>query len=165
MIVVAVVWLSYRDDQTKKLIEAWGRSSVVWLSTALGAGGGVSESAAEPSTKDGAASMSAVTSRPTREFAELQQQLQTVINDLADLRRNVEQLSRKLEQRLGEITTAQTTEQNVAENTFSLVNDLANLRRDVEQLSGKQERMWMLAKEHLRLLRQPPLTPRHEKTA
>jgi hypothetical protein len=141
MIVVAVVWLSYRDDQTKKLIEAWGRSSVVWLSTALGAGGGVSESAAEPSTKDGAASMSAVTSRPTREFAELQQQLQTVINDLADLRRNVEQLSRKLEQRLGEITTAQTTEQNVAENTFSLVNDLANLRRDVEQLSGKQERM------------------------
>jgi hypothetical protein len=140
-IIVTVVWLAYRDDQSKKLIEAWGHSSVVWLSSVLGAGGRVSESAAEPSTKDQAASMPATTSRPTSEFTELQQQLQTVMNDLADFRRNMEQLSRKLEQRLGEIATAQATEQNVGENTSSLVHDLANLRRDVEQLSGKQERM------------------------
>ena len=36
-IVVAVVWQAYRDDQTRKLIKAWGHSSVIWLSSALGA--------------------------------------------------------------------------------------------------------------------------------
>ena len=46
-IVVAVVWQAYRDDQTVKLSEAWGHSSVVWLSAALGAQRGA-KSAAEP---------------------------------------------------------------------------------------------------------------------
>jgi peptidoglycan hydrolase CwlO-like protein len=139
-IVVAVVWLACRD-QTKKLIEAWGHSSAIWLSSALGAGGRVSESAAEPSTKDQAASTPAATSRPAKEFSELQQQLQTVTNDLADLRRNVEQLSRKQEQRFGDIATVQATEQDVSEKISSLANDLADLRRNVEQLSSKQEQM------------------------
>jgi hypothetical protein len=138
---VAVVWLAYRDDQTKKLIEAWGHSSVIWLSSALGAGGSVSESAAEPSTKDQAASTPAATSRPAKEFVELQQQLQTVMNDLADVRRNVEQLSSKQEQRFREISTVQAPDQDVGEKTSSLVNDLAALRRDLEQLSSKQEQM------------------------
>jgi len=140
-IVVAVVWLAYRDDQTKKLIEAWGHSSVIWLSSALGAGGRVSESTAEPSTKDQVAFTPAATSRLAKELVELQQQLQTVTNDLADLRRNVEQLSSKQEQRFGEISTVQATEQAVGEKTSSLVNDVAVLRRDLEQLSNKQEQM------------------------
>ena len=94
-IVVAVVWQAYRDDQTMKLVKAWGHSSVVWLSAALGATQRESKSVAEPSTKlsDQATSTPAVTSRPAKEFAELKQQLQTVVNDLAVLRRNVEQLS------------------------------------------------------------------------
>jgi hypothetical protein len=141
VIVVAVVWLAYRDDQTKKLIEPWGHSSVIWLSSALGAGGRVSESAAEPSTKDQSASTSAATSKPAKEFVELQQQLQTVMNDLADLRRNVEQLSSKQEQRFGGISMVQATEQDVGEKTSSSVNDLAVLRRDLEQVSSKQEQM------------------------
>ena len=35
-IVFAVVWQAYRDDQTMKLVKAWGHSSVIWLSGALG---------------------------------------------------------------------------------------------------------------------------------
>ena len=50
-IVVAVVWQAYRDDQTRKLIKAWGYSSVIWLSAALGAKQRDAKSAAEPSTK------------------------------------------------------------------------------------------------------------------
>jgi hypothetical protein len=50
-IVVAVVWQAYRDDRTMKLVKAWGHSSVIWLSAALGATQRESESAAEPSTK------------------------------------------------------------------------------------------------------------------
>jgi hypothetical protein len=118
-IVVAVVWLAYRDDQTKKLIEAWGHSSVIWLSSALGAGGRVSEPPAELSTKDQVAFTPAATSRPAKGLVELQQQLQTVTNDLADLRRNVEQLSSKQEQRFGEISTVQATEQDVSEKMSS----------------------------------------------
>jgi hypothetical protein len=51
VIVVAVVWQAYRDDQPRKLMKAWGHSSVIWLSSALGATERGSESAAEPSTK------------------------------------------------------------------------------------------------------------------
>jgi hypothetical protein len=50
-IVVAVVWQAYRDDQTMKLVKAWGHSSVIWLPAALGATPRKSESAAEPSNK------------------------------------------------------------------------------------------------------------------
>ena len=121
-IVVAVVWQTYGDDQTVKLIEAWGHSSVVWLSAALGATQRDSKSAAQPSTKlsDQAAPAPAVTSRPAIEFAELNQQLQTVANDLAILRRNIEQLSSRQEQMSRDISTVQATEQNVSEKISSL---------------------------------------------
>jgi chromosome segregation ATPase len=114
---------------------------MAWLSSALGVRGRVSESTAEPGTKDQAASTPAATSRPAKEFVELQQQLQTMMNDLADLRRNVEQLSSKQERRLEEISKTQATEQDVCEKTSSLASDLAVLRRDLEQLSNKQEQM------------------------
>jgi hypothetical protein len=118
-IVVAVVWQAYRDDRTMKLVKAWGHSSVIWLSAALGATQRESESAAEPSTKlsDQATSTPAVTSTPTKEFAELSQH---VVNDLAVLRRNVEQLSDRQEQMSRDILTVQATEQNVSEKISSL---------------------------------------------
>jgi hypothetical protein len=119
-IVVAVVWLAYRDDQTKKLIEAWRHSSAIWLASALGAGGRVSESAAEPSTKDQVASTPAATSRPAKELVELQQQLQTMMNDLAVLRRDLEQVSSKQEQMSRDIATMRATEQDVSEKMSSL---------------------------------------------
>jgi hypothetical protein len=131
-IVVAVVWLTSRDDQTRKLVKLWGHSSVIWLSSALGTPGRDSEAAAEPSSKDQAASTPMATSTPSKEFAELRERLQTVVNDLAVLRRNVEQLSIKQEQRIGDSAPAQSAEQDVTKKTSSLVN---------EQLSSKQEQM------------------------
>ena len=50
-IVVAVVWQAYREDQSRKLIKAWGHSSVIWLSSAISGTGRDAKSAAEPSTK------------------------------------------------------------------------------------------------------------------
>ena len=80
-IVVAVVWLTSRDDQTRNLVKLWGHSSVIWLSSALGTPGRDSEAAAKPSSKDQAASTPMATSTPSKEFAELQERLQTVVND------------------------------------------------------------------------------------
>ena len=119
-IVVAVMWLTSRDDQTRKLVKLWGHSSVIWLSSALGTPGRDSEAAAKPSSKDQAASTPMATSTPSKEFAELQERLQTVVNDLAVLRRNVEQLSSKQEQMSRDIATVQATEQSVSEKISSL---------------------------------------------
>ena len=120
-IVVAVVWQAHRDDQTMKLVRAWGNSSMIWLSAALGATQRESEAAAEPSKlSDQATSTPAVTSTPTKEFTDLNQQLQTVVNDLAVLRRNVEQLSERQEQMSRDISTVQAIEQNVSEKISSL---------------------------------------------
>jgi hypothetical protein len=114
-IVVAVVWQAFRDDQTRKLIKAWGHSSSIWLSSALSATGRDSESAAEPSSKlsDQATSTPAATSVSTKELTELQQQLQTIVNDLAVLRSKQEQMSR-------DIAMVQATEHNVSEKISSL---------------------------------------------
>jgi hypothetical protein len=130
----AVAWQAYRDDPTMKLVHAWEHSSAIWLSDALGAAVGAApganrrqsesatESAAEPSNtlSDQAKSTPAVTSIPTKEFAELNEQLQTVANDLVVLRRGVEQLTARQEQISRDILTVQATEQNVSEKISSL---------------------------------------------
>jgi uncharacterized protein YoxC len=64
--------------------------------------------------------MPAVTSIPTKEFAELNEQLQTVANDLVVLRRGVEQLTARQEQISRDILTVRATEQNVSEKISSL---------------------------------------------
>jgi hypothetical protein len=130
----AVAWQAYRDDPTMKLVHAWEHSSAIWLSDALGAALGAAPganrrqsesataSAVEPSNtlSDQAKSMPAVTSIPTKEFAELNEQLQTVANDLVVLRRSVEQLTAGQEQISRDILTVQATEQNVSEKISSL---------------------------------------------
>src|SRR5262249_24062740 len=121
-IVVAVAWQTYRDNHARKLVKAWGHSSVIWLSSAFGATERVSGSTTESSTKlSDQTSTPAVTSRLANEVAELQQQLQTVVNDLDVLRRNVEQLSSKHEQMSRDIAIVQATEQNVSEKISSLI--------------------------------------------
>jgi uncharacterized protein YoxC len=130
VVAVAAAWQAYRDDQTMKLVQAWKHSSVIWLSDALDAALGAdrrqSESATEPAAEpsntlsDQAKSMPATTSTPTKEFAELNEQLQTVANDLVVLRRSVEQLTAKQEQISRDILTVQATEQNVSEKISSL---------------------------------------------
>jgi hypothetical protein len=121
-IVVGVVWQTYRDNQTTKLIKAWGHSSVIWLSSSFAATEGDSESAAQPSTKlsDQAAQTPTAASVQASEVAELKQQLLAVVNDLAVIRRDVEQLSSKHEQMSRDIATVQATEQNVSEKISSL---------------------------------------------
>jgi len=130
VVAVAAAWQAYRDDQTRKLVQAWGHSSVIWLSDALGAGLAATpvanrqqpESAAEPggNLSDQAKSTPAATSIPTKEFAELNEQLQTVANDLVVLRHNIEQLSARQEQMSRDILTVQATGQNVSEKISSL---------------------------------------------
>jgi hypothetical protein len=99
-IVVGVVWQTYRDNQARKLIKAWGHSSVMWLSSSFGATQHDSELSAQSSTKlsDQAAQTPTAASMQANEVAEFKQQLLAVVNDLAVMRRDVEQLSSKHEQ-------------------------------------------------------------------
>ena len=122
------------------LVQAWKHSSVMWLPDALGAAQRESELAAEPSTKvpDQATSTPAVTLGPTKEFSELNEQLQTVANDIAVLRRNVEQLSARQEQMSRDISMVQATEQNVSEKISSLAQAApvrAPARKNVPRLT------------------------------
>ena len=66
-------------------------------------------------------------------LAALQQRLGTVANDLAAVRRIVEQLSASDEKITQDIATLQTSQQNT--------NDLAAVRRFVEQLSARDEKI------------------------
>jgi hypothetical protein len=133
-VAVAVAWQAYRDEQTMKLVQAWKHSSVIWLSDALGAAldaasganrqqsQSAAESAVEPSntSSDQAKPTSAVTSVAAKEYGELNEQLQTMANDLVALRRSVEQLTARQEQMSRDILTVQATQQNVSEKISSL---------------------------------------------
>jgi hypothetical protein len=121
-VVVAVVWQAYRDDPTRELIKSRGHSSLIWLSSVLGTMQRGAELAAEPASKlsDQAVTPPTPTSVPTKEFPELQQQLQTMVNDLAVLQRIVEQLASKQEQMSRDMATVQAAEQNVSEKISSL---------------------------------------------
>jgi hypothetical protein len=122
VIAVAAGWQVYRDDQTKDLLKAWGhsllnRSSAVLATTQPG-----SEIAAEPGSKLSyqAVTPSAPTSIAIREFPELQQQLQTMVSDLAALQRIVEQVASKQEQISRDVATLQATEQTISGKVSSL---------------------------------------------
>ena len=121
-IVVGVVWQTYRDNQARKLIKAWGHSSVIWLSSSFGATQHDLELSAQSSTKlsDQAAQTPTAASMQANEVAEFKQQLLAAVNDLAVMRRDVEQLSDRQEQMSRDILTVQATEQNVSEKISSL---------------------------------------------
>jgi len=126
IIVVAVAvgagWQVYGGDQTKELLKAWGRSSLIWMSAVLGTSQRGSEFATEPGSKlpDQAVTPSA-TSITVTESLELHQQLQNVVSDLAALQRLVEQVASKQEQVASkqeqisrDMTTLQAAEQNLS---------------------------------------------------
>jgi hypothetical protein len=121
-IVVGVAWQTYRDNQARKLIKAWGHSSVIWLSSSFGATQHDSELSAQSSTKlsDQAAQTPTAASMQANEVAEFKQQLLAVVNDLAVMRRDVEQLSSKHEQLSRDVATVQATLQNVSEKISPL---------------------------------------------
>jgi hypothetical protein len=135
--VVGVVWQTYRDNQTRNLIEAWERSSVVWLRSFFSATPRESRTSAQSSTKlsDQAAQKQTGTSLQTDEVAELKQQVLSLVNDLAVIRRDVEQLSGKQEQLSREIATVQATEQNVSEKISSLTQPAPTLTQPAPTLA------------------------------
>ena len=120
-IVVAVGWQTYRDDQIRKLIGAW-HSAEILLSSSFGATQHHSELSMHSSTKlsDQAAQTATAASMQANEVAELKQQLRAVVNDIAVMRRDVEQLSSKHEQSSRDVATVQATLQNVSEKISSL---------------------------------------------
>jgi TolA-binding protein len=116
LIIAAAVgagWEVYGGDQTKELLKAWGRSSLIWMSAVLGASQRDSEMATEPGSKlsDHAVTPTSIT---VTESPELQQQLQNVVSDLAALQRLVEQVASKQEQISRDMTTLQAAEQNLS---------------------------------------------------
>jgi hypothetical protein len=121
-IIVGVVWQTYRDNQARKLIKAWGHSSVIWLSSSFGATQHDSELLAQSSTKlsDEAAPTPAAASMQANEVAEFKQKLMALANDLAVMRRDVEQFSSKHEQLSRDVATVQATLQNVSEKISPL---------------------------------------------
>jgi hypothetical protein len=129
-VAVAVAWQAYRDEQTMKLVQAWKHSSVIWLSDALGAALGAASGANRQQSQSAAQSVvepsdtSSDQAKPTsvaaKEYGELNEQLQTMANDLVALRRSVEQLTARQEQMSRDILTVQATEQNVSEKISSL---------------------------------------------
>ena len=135
--VVGVVWQTYRDNQTRNLIEAWEHSSVAWLTSIFSAKQRESRTSAQSSTKlsDQAAQKQTGTSLQTDEVAELKQQVLSLVNDLAVIRRDVEQLSGKQEQLSREIATVQATEQNVSEKISSLTQPAPTLTQPAPTLA------------------------------
>jgi hypothetical protein len=121
-LVVGVVWQTYRDNRTRNLIEAWEHSSVAWMTSFFSATQRESRTSAQSSTKlsDQSAQTQTAKSVQTDEVAELKQQVLSLVNDLAVMRRDVEQVSGKQEQLSREIATVQATEQNVSEKISSL---------------------------------------------
>ena len=132
-VAVGAGWQVYGGDQTKELLKAWGRSSLIWMSAVLGTSQRGSEFATEPGSKlpDQAVTPSA-TSITVTESLELHQQLQNVVSDLAALQRLVEQVASKQEQVASkqeqisrDITTLQAAEQNLSAKMSSLTQPAA----------------------------------------
>ncbi|PWT82627.1 MAG: hypothetical protein C5B58_07870 [Acidobacteria bacterium] len=141
VIVVAVAWQTYQDDQTRTLIKALAHSSVSWLSSSLKATqrGSASSAQSVAKTSDQVVQMPTTTSMQANEVAEVRQQLLAVVNDLAVMRRDVEQLSSKHEQLSRDVETVQAIVQGVTEKISSFSQRVpaptqAQSRRSVPRL-------------------------------
>ena len=117
---VVVVWQIYHDNQS--IIETLAHSSAIWLSSSVGSAQRVSELSAQSSAKtsDQAAQTPTAISMEANELADFRQQILAVVNDLAVLRRDVEQLSGKHEQMSRNVETVQASLQDVGEKISSL---------------------------------------------
>ena len=110
----ALAWQS-SDDKTKDMVRAWG-FSLSQLSSVLGTKSPVaSDVATGPLSKTSEQASVAVGPSP-----EALHQLDTMVSDLAVVRRIVEQLAAKQEQMAQDIATLQATKQNVSEKKSSL---------------------------------------------
>ncbi len=122
-IVLGAVWQTYRDNQTRNLVKA----SAYRVTSSFGATKRGSISSAQSPLSDQAPQTPTAPSVSADEVTGLKQQLQALVNELAVMRRDVEQLSSKHEQLSRDIAAVQTTEQNVSEKVSSLTQPAASL--------------------------------------
>ncbi len=110
----ALAWDS-SDDKTKDMIRTWG-ISLSQLSSVLG----TKSPAASNATDEPVSKTSEQASLAARSSPKAQQQLETMVSDLADLRRIVEQFAAKQEQMAQDVATLLAAKQNVSEKKSSL---------------------------------------------
>lgn len=132
-VIVGAVWLTYRGNQTRNTIKA----SVYWLTSSFSAAQRKSRTPVQTSAElsDQAAKTPTTTSVQANEVAELKQQVLALVNDLAVMRRDVEQLSGKQEQLSRDIATVQAIEQNVSEKVSSLTQPASTLTQPAPTLA------------------------------
>jgi hypothetical protein len=135
----------YRNEATKEAIGDWWASSAAWVSflrhqSPIGAKAGA---ATNPRSLEPTASAIS----PTPEAAEagklsheIQQQLQTIVSDLAVIRRAVEQLANKQDQMTQEISSVQAAQQNAIKTTSSITQTLTRIQRNTAQSALRSER-------------------------
>jgi uncharacterized protein YoxC len=92
------------------------KASLYWLTSSFGA----AKREPKVSAQSDQTQTPTATSTQAKEVAELKQQVSALMNDLAVMRRDVEQLSGKQDQMSQDIATVQATEQNVSERISSL---------------------------------------------
>ena len=110
----ALAWQS-SDEKTKDMVRAWG-ISLSQLSSILGLKSpAASDAATAPVSRTSEQASVAAGSSP-----EAQHQLETMVSDLAVMRRIVEQVAAKQEQMAQDIATLQAAKQNVSEKKSSL---------------------------------------------
>jgi hypothetical protein len=129
-IVLGAVWQTYSDNQTRTLI----KSSMYRLTSSFGATMRGSISSTQSPLSDQAPQTPTAPSVSADEVTGLKQQLQALVNELAVMRRDVEQLSSKHEQLSRDIAAVQTTEQNVSEKVSSLTQPAASLTQSAPAL-------------------------------
>ena len=117
-IVATFAWQAYSNDQSKDMIKAWWSSG---HGKKLKPGSDVAVNIPPQfSDQTPAISSSAPTPVVVEAPAELLQQLQTIVSDLAALRHTVEDIANKQDQTSRDIASIQAAEQNVSQQISSL---------------------------------------------
>jgi len=108
----ALAWAS-GDDKTKDMVRSWG-SSLSRLSPVLGTRSPAASAMVQPVSKTSEQASFAAGS-----FPEAQHQLETMVSDIADVRRILEQLAAKQEQMAKDVAALQAAKQNISEKKSS----------------------------------------------
>jgi len=134
MVCAAFALLSDGGDKKKDIVRAWDHS-LNWLSSVLGTNSSqdsdvAPESGSKPLDQTPTQNTALLPAAPhiqpapasvaTASSPELQHQLETMVSDLADVRRLVEQLAARQDQMVRDIATLQAAEQNVSQKLSSL---------------------------------------------
>ncbi len=124
---VTVAWQAYKDDSTKGMISAWLSATSRSVDPNV---------AAAPKTSDQAAVLPQSAVPVGAEVSkDVQLQLQTVVNELAVVRRTVEQIASKQEQMGQDIAALQAAQRDVTLKVVSLTQAAAAQRKIVQKIA------------------------------